>query len=155
MLSEEQRMTMMYTGLANCFHGERALGWSRSQLLSAINFFALPLFAAIESTDLRYLVAGIATIINVVWFGANRRSRRRINYWQSCLAKLEPPEPYLYVFRVFTGPDSQPITKPPMIYAVNLLAWTFVVIWMIAFGNTYSPGIISSLFNFLKERIVP
>lgn len=51
MLTEDQRMQMMYTGLANCFCAERALAWSRSQLLAVVNIAGLPVIGVSTSTN--------------------------------------------------------------------------------------------------------
>lgn len=153
MLTEDQRMQMMYTGLANYFCHERALGWSRNQLLTIINISSLPLFVAATSIELRYLVSFIGVALNFFWYYVvNRRSRKRINYWQGCLEKTEPPEDYLLVFRVFTGSESKPISKHPSFYAVNLLPWMFFFIWLIATTNLRFPGTINWVFNLFRER---
>lgn len=144
MLTEDQRMQMMYTGLANCFCHERVLGWSRNQLLTIINISSLPLFVATMSIEMHSMISVVGIVLNFFWYYAvNKRSRKRINYWQGCLEKLEPPEDYLLVFRVFTGLQSTPISKPPRFYLVNILPWMFGLIWIIAFAVT--------VFQFLIE----
>src|SRR3990167_11483677 len=120
MLSEDQRIQMMYAGTAICFNGERGLGWSRSQLLTVINVSALPVFVATTSIDLRYVIAIIGVVLNAGWYLVNQRSRRRINYWQNCLARMEPPESYLLVFRIFTGSASGATKKTPLPFTLHL-----------------------------------
>jgi hypothetical protein len=153
MLNDDQRMSAMFTGVANCFNVERTLGWSRSQLLAVLNVSALPLFATTTSIGLRYVIALVGVMLNLVWYyGVNRRSRKRVKYWQNCLAQMEPTETYLLVFRVFSGSGSKMIIKPPLFYAVNLLPWTFLAVWVTAIVNTRFPGEIELFFDLLRER---
>lgn len=153
MLTDDQRMQMMGTGLSNIYNTERGLGWSRSQTLAFINFSALPMFVATTLYELRYSISAVGVVLNVVWlFIINLRSRKRIQYWQDCLVRLEPPEPYVTAFRIFTGPKSKTVTKPPWFYTVNLLPLMFLAIWSLALWNTLSPGSVRSIFNLLRER---
>jgi len=135
MLNEDQRMQMMYTGLANCYIGERNLNRLTSQLLTVVNLAALPILTASQaSMTLRYFVFTIGVLLCVFWFFVNQRMRARINYWQRCLAKIEPKveahEIPSTVFRVFTGADFEKSLRPPRIYAVNLLPWMFAFLWV-------------------------
>ena len=123
-----------------------------SQLLTLINSSALPLFVATQSENLRYAISFVAVMLNFVWYFVNWRSRKRVKYWQDCLFKMEPSETELGRFRVFTGPDAKTITRPPWFYAINLLPFTFSIVWVTAFCNTRVPGLVDSFFNFLKER---
>lgn len=66
-MTEDQRMQMMFTGIANCYCAERTLAWSRNQLLTIINLGGLPILAAPQVPMLlRYLVGILG--IGVVWF---------------------------------------------------------------------------------------
>jgi hypothetical protein len=137
MLTEDQRMQMMCTGLFNCFCTERNLAWSRSRLIAVVNIAGLPVLAAPQvSTTLRYFVAGIGVLLCFFWLFVNQRMRVRINYWQDCLARMEPSETLLSAFRVFTGQDADVIRKLPRIYAINLLPWAFMLIWIFLFVIT-------------------
>lgn len=138
MLTEDQRMQMMYTGLANCFCTERDLAWSRSQLLTIVNLAGLPVLAAQQvPTALRWFVGWLGLALCIFWLFVNWRMRKRINYWQDCLIKMELAETHLLVFRVFTGSPLPIIRKPPLIYAVNLLPWIFALIWIAVFLITF------------------
>ena len=153
MLTEDQRMTMMYTGLASCFSTERRLAWSRSQLLTAINIASFPLFVTTTSIELRYILSFVGMVMSSFWYWIiNKRSRARINYWQDCLARMEPAATYLLVFRVFTGSESKVISKRPLFYIVNLLPLMFIFIWSVAIVNIRVPGTIIWFFNLLRER---
>ena len=134
MLTEDQRAQTMYTGIANCFCAERNLAWSRSQLLTLINLGALPVLVAPQVPfALRCFVGVLGVLLSIFWVLVNWRMRIRINYWQNCLANMEPAQENLIVFRVFTGKDSETIRKPPRFYAVNLLPWMFGFIWIAVF----------------------
>lgn len=114
------------------------------------------MFVATTLMELRYAMSIVGIILNVVWlFVINSRSRKRIQYWQDCLVRLEPPEPYVTAFRIFTGPKSKTVTKSPWFYAVNLLPVMFLAIWSIALWNTLLPGSVRSIFTFLRERGLP
>ncbi len=131
MLTEDQRMQMMYTGLVNCFCTERALAWSRSQLLTVVNLAGLPILVAQQvPIGLRYFIGGLGVALCVFWLFVNWRMRTRINYWYGCLARMEPPTTNLLIYRIFTGKESETIRKPPRIYAVNLLPWMFAFVWI-------------------------
>jgi len=108
MLTDDQRMQMTYTGLANCYIGERTLARSTSNILTAVSLAGLP-FAVAEQVPLTLRIAlgffGVA--LSGFWLFVNRRMRHRINYWIGCLTKMEPSDKLLIIFRVFTGRDSE------------------------------------------------
>lgn len=144
MLNEDQRMQMMYTGLCICFSTERNIGWSRSNMLVLVNGAGTSLLTAqhilfltvqLEIVILRYIVVVIGLLICAFWLIANYRTQQRINYWQGCLAKTEPVETYLLVFRVFTTPKWRKIIEPlPFVpYAMNMLPLIFLMIWLSVF----------------------
>lgn len=82
MLTEDQRMQMVATGLFNCFCAERTLAWSRSQLLTVVNLAGLPILAAQQGQiGLRYFIGGLGFALSIFWVFVNWRMRRRINYW--------------------------------------------------------------------------
>lgn len=85
---------------------------------------------------LRCFMGLLGITISVFWLFVNWRIRNRINYWLSCLAKMELIESHLLVFRVFTGGQSETIRKPPRIYAINLLPWMLGSLWVIAITIT-------------------
>lgn len=131
MLTEDQRMQMMDTGLANCFCAERSLTWSRSQLLTIVNLGGLPVLATQQvPVELRLFVGILGIGLCIFWIFVNRRMRKRINYWLDCLTDMEPDETNLIPFRVFTGKKSETIRRPPRVYAINLLPYMFLVIWV-------------------------
>lgn len=131
MLTEDQRIQMMYTGLANCFCAERTLARSTSHMLTLVNLAGLPILAAPQVPILlRCSVGSLGIALIAFWLFVNWRMRNRINYWLNCLARMEPAETYLLVFRVFTGKQSDTIRKPPRIYAINLLPWMFGLLWI-------------------------
>ena len=130
-------MQMMYTGLANCYIGERTLARSTSNILTAVSLAGLP-FAVAEQVPptLRVTLGFFGMALSVFWLFVNRRMRERINYWIGCLERMEPAEELLIIFRVFTGKDSQTIKKPPRIYAVNLPPWILGFVWAAALTTT-------------------
>lgn len=131
MLTEDQRMQMMYTGIANCYCNERTLGRSTSHMFTLVSLAGLPILITQQEIPimLRCFMALLGITISVFWLFVNRRIRNRINCWLSCLAKMEPIEAHLLVFRVFTGKQSETIRKPPRIYAINLLPWMLGFLW--------------------------
>ena len=131
MLTEDQRMQMMYTGLARCYVGERALTWSRSQLLTIVNLAALPILISQQVPLLLRITVGVTGVaLSLFWHFVNLRMRKRINYWQDRLSEMEPAETFLIVFRVFTRSGSI-ISQRPRVYAVSLLPWMFIAIWTV------------------------
>lgn len=132
MLTEDQRMQMVYTGVTNCYCTERTLGRSTSHMLTLVSLTGLPILAAVPQVPivLRCSIGLLGIALSIFWLFVNRRIRNRINYWLSCLAQMEPTETYLLVFRVFTGKESETIRKPPRIYAINLIPWILGLLWI-------------------------
>lgn len=89
------------------------------------------LFAPAVTVELCYLIGVIGMGLCIFWLRANKRTQERINYWQGCLARTEPPESHLLVYRVFTGREWQKLSKPPRVYAINFLPYIFISIWII------------------------
>ena len=153
MLTEDQRMQMMYTGVTNDYIAERNLGRSTTHVLTIVNMATMPLLTAPQvSIELRYILCIVGIALGLFWHLINLRSRKRINYWQNRLAYMEPPEPHLLVFRVFTGSQSGPITKPPLFYAVNVLPVVFFFAWLVALFVMRFPKAAELLFQFFRAQ---
>lgn len=137
MLTEDQRMQMMSTGLCNCFCTERTLAWSRSQLLTIVSVAGLSPLLVPVPIELRFVIIVFGFALSAFWYRLNQRSRERINYWRDCLARMEPAETFLTAFRVFTGSESGAISERPLIYAENLLPSMFILVWIVALFTNF------------------
>lgn len=137
MLTDDQRMTMIYTGISMDFNTERTLGWSRSQMLTLVNLAGISLLTTALAIELTYMIEFFGMGFFAFWYQANRRTQRRIKYWEDCLAKTEPSQAELGVFRVFTGSEWNKVNKPPLLYAVNALPLIFLVVWISALSFTF------------------
>ena len=139
-LDEDQRKAMMYTGISMDFNTERNLAWSRSQMLTIISVAGVSIVTTAIAIELRYIIIFFGFGLVAGWYQANRRTQRRIKHWQDCLARMEPLESEIGVFRVFTGADWKDVSKPPLLYAINALPLLFLVIWFVALSFTLREG---------------
>src|SRR3989344_5175631 len=139
--SEEKRKAFMYTGIAMSRNNEVTLRWSRSSILSLINGAGFSLLGAQLSNHIPvlYLILGIfGMLLCAFWRILNWKTQLWINYWHSCLAKMEPPAPELFVFRVFTGKEWEKVNEWPTFHGLlNFLPYTFGFLW-ICIGVTFA-----------------
>jgi hypothetical protein len=143
-MTDEQKA--MYTGVAMSRNNEVTLRWSRSTILTLINGAGLSLLGTQLSNPIPilYLILGIfgMSLCSFWWF-LNRKTQLWIDYWHSCLAKMEPPHTTLFVFRVFTGTAWERVNKwPTFQWLLNLLPYTFFVVWLI----------IMAMFLFVEKK---
>ena len=147
--SEEKRKAFMYTGTAMCRNNEVTLRWSRSSILSLINGAGFSLLGAQLSNPIPmlYLILGIfGMLLCAFWRILNWKTQFWINYWQSCLAKMEPPATELFVFRVFTGKEWEKVNKwPTFHWLLNFLPNMFFVLWIA----------IIAMFSFVEKKEPP
>ena len=129
--NEEKRKSFMYTGIAMCRNNEVTLRWSRSAILSLINGGILTFMGAQRTHFYLVLSLGIgAIILCAFWRLLNWKTQIWIDYWNSCLAKMEPPESDLLIFRVFTGTAWRKINKRPTFHnLLNFLPYAFIFLW--------------------------
>jgi len=115
-------------------NNEVTLRWSRSVMLSFINGAGLSLLGAQLSNPvpMLYIILGIFGMsLCTFWRILNWKTQLWIDYWQSCLASMEPPPTELFVFRVFTGKEWEKVNKwPTFHWLLNFLPNTFFVLWL-------------------------
>ena len=152
MLTEDQRIQAMYTGLSNFFNTERILGWSRNQTLTAVSLAGVSLFIT-QSKLINFLAIFAGLAICAFWAIANRRTQARIHFWQERLKMTEPPETYVLAMRVFTEPGWENISKPMFLvpYAMSMLPLMFLFMWILLFLCQFSR--FTHFFLVILERI--
>ena len=120
----------MYNGICQCRNNQIVLRWSISQLFVVINLGALSLLGTQKIDQGAYLWFGVVGFaMNGLWVMVNLKSQAWVVYWNTVLAKMEPPEMELSKFRVFTGIDWNTVNKRPTFHAyLNLIGIFFCAI---------------------------
>lgn len=130
---EEVRKGTWITGLVGCHNNQIALRWQISALLGAINAAVIPFWATqIHNPRVRFGTAIFAGFANAIWLLLNKKSQLWITFWNSALARIEPPKTEPEKFRVFSGPEWKEINKfPTFHFYMNLIAWGFIIAWLL------------------------
>ena len=136
-MTDEQKV--MYTGICMCLTNEERLLWSRSQIFIIINLGALSFLGAQMPNSLLYRFVGIAGfVLFLFWSVINWKTQKMINYYQSCLASIEPKDTSLLVFRVFTGTEWKKANKGLTFFLLlGMLQFIFMIVWNIIFTLSF------------------
>lgn len=128
----EQKKMQMYTGAGNFRVGEVNLRWQRSLILIVVNTAGLPFLNTQTATPFLYQVLGVSFLfLCFFWLTLNWKTQKWIEYWQSKLALMDPPESDLLEFRLFTGTDWERVNKSPTFYQLlNVLPVAFMGVWI-------------------------
>jgi len=128
---EERRKGSWVTGVVACRNNQIALRWQISALLGAINSAVIPFWATqIHNPWVRFWTAIFAVFANTLWLFLNKKSQLWIDFWNSALARMEPPETEAGKFRVFSGLEWKEVSKfPAFHFYMNLIASGFMVAW--------------------------
>ncbi len=76
MLNEDQRMSVMYTGLSNLLIAEKNLRWNRSQMLAAVNGAGIALLVpTLEAPEVHVAIGFVGILVCVFWCMLNERTQ--------------------------------------------------------------------------------
>lgn len=140
-MTDEQKA--MYAGICTCYNTQLNLLQSRSWLFTLINLAGLPIITIRPVPGTFFYVSNVGFLLCYLWIAINRQSKRLVDYWESLLASIDPPETHLFVFRVFSGrlweKANEPFAQNPFVRFIvqlrlDVFSYFFLYLWLFILG---------------------